>query len=134
MRHEEAPMIRRFAIVMAAALLLQGTVFALYYGDLLYLRQPPDEIASGSVEAFRAHAESALGRDRLTVRHLDTIAEAAQAFGLHDVEVLALDRRTRIPAADRSAHLRLADALRRADRFEDAERIYLGILDGPGVP
>jgi hypothetical protein len=121
-------MTRRFLLAMTAALLLQGTVFAIYYDDLLFLRQPMPEITSGPAERFAEHAVAALGRRHLTVKHLDTIAGAAQAFGLHDVEVTALERRLVAAPEDRSGRLRLADALRRAGRLSAAEAIYLDVL------
>ncbi|MCC7043972.1 MAG: hypothetical protein IT183_08920 [Acidobacteria bacterium] len=121
-------MTRRFLTMMVVALLLQGTVFAIYYDDLLFLRQPLPQIAAGPVEAFTGHATAALGRRRLTVRHLETIAGGAQAFDLHDMEVTALERRLVLTPGDSAVRLRLADALRRAGRLAEAESIYLDIL------
>ena len=125
-------MIRRFLVVLAAALVLQGTVFAIYYDDLLFLRRSLPEIAAGPRETFVDHAVTTLGRRRVTVAHLDTIARGAQGFDLHDLEVTALERRLVATPDDRSARLRLADALRRAGRFPAAEAIYLDILASPG--
>lgn len=125
-------MTKRFLVVMALALLLQGTVFAIYYDDLLFFRQPMSEITSGSVESFADYAASALDRSHLTVKHLDTIAAGALSFGLRDVEVAALQRRLLAAPADRSGRLRLADALRRAGRLAEAEAIYLDILASTG--
>jgi hypothetical protein len=121
-------MTRRFLAMLAVALLLQGTVFAVYYDDLLFLRQPLPQITAGPADTFAAHATAALERSRLTVRHLETIAGGAQAFELHDMEVTALERRLLLAPDDQSVRLRLADALRRAGRLADAEAIYLDIL------
>jgi hypothetical protein len=121
-------MIRGFLLVLVAALVLQATAFAIYYDDLLFLRRPLPEIVSGPKETFISHAVTALGRSRLTVKHLDTIADAAGAFELTDLEVAALERRVRATPSDRVARLRLADTLRRARRFAEAEAIYLDIL------
>jgi len=121
-------MTRRFLGVLALALLVQGTVFAIYYDDLLFLRRPVADIVSGPADKFRRHAEAALSRPKVTVSHLDTIAGSAAVFAMGDVEVAALRRRTAATPADTSALLRLADALRRAGQFSDAEAIYLGLL------
>lgn len=121
-------MTRRFLTMMVVALVLQGTVFAFYYDDLLFLRRPLPQITTGPADAFADHAAAALGRRRLTVGHLETIAAGAQAFGLHDMEVAALERRLVLTPGDRALRLRLADALRRAGRLADAESIYLDIL------
>jgi len=120
---------QRFLIGLTAALLLQGSVFAIYYGDLLFLRQPVSAITAGSPATFRQHADHALERRRVTVHHLDTMADAAGAFGMHDLEVRALQRRVAMTPDDRQVRLRLADALRRAGRFGEAEALYLAILD-----
>jgi hypothetical protein len=121
-------MIRRFLVALVVALLLQATAFAIYYDDLLFLRRPLPEIVGGSKETFAGHAGTALGRNRLTVRHLDVIAAAAEAFGLIDLEVAALERRVLATPSDDAARLRLADTLRRAKRFAEAESIFLDIL------
>ena len=121
-------MIRRFLVVLVVALLLQATAFAIHYDDLLFLRRPIPEIVGGSKATFISHAETALGRRRLTVKHLDAIADAAGTFGLIDMEVTALERRVVATPSDRAARLRLADALRRAKRFAEAESIFLDIL------
>lgn len=123
---------QRFLISMAVALLLQGGGFAVYYDDLLFLRQPVTAITTGSPETFRPQADTALERRSLTVRHLDTIAESAGAFGMHDIEVRALQRRMSMTPDDRQVRPRLADALRRAGRFGEAERLYLSILKSTG--
>jgi hypothetical protein len=120
---------QRFLIGLGVALLLQGSVFAVYYGDLLFLRQPAPVIASGSPEVFRQHAANALERSRVTVRHLDTVADVAGELGMHDLEIRARQRRTTMTPDDRQARLRLADALRRGGQFGDAEALYASILD-----
>lgn len=122
---------RRLALVAMMALAIQGAVFAYYYDDLLFLRQPVDVVASAPTEVFRAHALNALDRTRLTRRHLETIAAAAQRQHAIDIEVRAAERLAHEYRADGSARLRLADALRRAGRFAEAEAIYLDILGRP---
>lgn len=121
-------MLRRFLAIFGLALVLQSTVFALYYDDLLYLRQPVDAIARDAADVFAKHAERALGREHLTRRHLDTIADSAKAFGLHALECTALERRSAGDPADRAVRLRLADAWRRSGQLSRAEAIYLDML------
>ncbi len=126
-------MIRRFVLVLGVALVLQGTAFALYYDDLLFLRQPLSRITAGSAETFVRHARTSLDRPKLTVKHLDTIADAAAAFDQHDVEVTALERRLTVTPDDWRVRAKLGDALRRAGRFAEAEAIYLALLSSSGI-
>lgn len=121
-------MVRRFLTAFVLALLLQGTVFALYYDDLLFLRAPVAEIAVGSPDLFAKYATRALSRERLTGQHLDTIAAAAQSFGMHEPEIVALERRVTSEPGNPAHRLRLADALRRAGQFARAEALYLDVL------
>jgi hypothetical protein len=125
-------MVRRFILILGVALLLQATAFAVYYDDLLYLRRTVPAITGGPAHTFTRHAERALGRTRLTRKHLDTIADSAQVFGLHAIEIAALERRSAGDQADRGVRLRLADALRRDGQFDRAESVYLAILTTTG--
>jgi hypothetical protein len=122
--------LRRLALVAVIALAIQGVAFAYYYDDLLFLRQPVDVLASAPPDVFRTHAARALDRSRLTRRHLETIAAAAQRHGATDIELRAAARRAREFPGDVSARLDLADALRRAGRYAEAEAIYVDILGG----
>jgi thioredoxin-like negative regulator of GroEL len=122
--------VKRFLLVFAVGVLLQASVFAVYYNDLLFLRQPVTLIAMGSRSTFTTHAVHALGRAKLTAQHLETIAGAAQAFHLPDLEIRALERRVQDDPVNESARLRLADALRRAGRYARAEQIYIELLNG----
>lgn len=121
--------IRRLVAAFIIAVILEAAAFAMYFDDLLYLRQSPEAIAAGSIDTFERHAADALRRDRLTARHLETLAAAARAFGRLDLEVEALERRARQASTDPAVRLRLADALRRAGRLGEAEQLYLEILD-----
>lgn len=120
---------RRLALVVVMTLAVQGLVFAYYYEDLLFLRQAVDVVASAPDEVFREHALAALKRTRLTRRHLETIAAAAQRQHSVDIEVQALQRLALEYRQDASMRLRLADGLRRAGRLAEAEAIYLELLD-----
>lgn len=119
---------RRLALVAVLAFAVQGVVFTYYYEDLLFLRQPADQVASAPADVFRRHALAALDRSRLTRRHLETIAAAAQRQHARDIELAALQRLALEHRDDLWIRLRLADVLRRSGRLEEAEAIYLGVL------
>jgi hypothetical protein len=125
--------LRRLAAAFLTVVLLEAVTFAVVYDDLLYLRRPAGELQSTPAGIFAHHADSALSRRKLTVRHLETIAAGAQTFGLRDLETRALERRVSADPSDRRLRLRLADALRRAGRHHDAERIYLQVLESTGA-
>jgi DNA-binding SARP family transcriptional activator len=119
---------RQFVLLLGLAVAAQAAVFTRYYTDLLYLRQPVAALTQGPVEEFRAKAESALGRQRLTRHHLDTIAETARRTGQADIEVRALEQLTALHPADTAISLRLADAWRRTGRLQEADTLYQRIL------
>ena len=124
--------IKRIAGAFIVVLLLEGAAFAMRYQDLLFLRHPVPAITAGQSAAFAEHATAALTRPKLTTRHLETIAAGAQRFGLAAIEVQALERRFATDGGDVRLRLRLADALRRAGRYADAERHYTEVLAGGG--
>jgi hypothetical protein len=129
MPHEDpAMMLRRFLLVLAAGVALEAAVFAAYYDDLIYLRQPLGAIAAGERGAFLHHATDALRRPKLTMQHLETLAAGAQLLRLHHIEVQALERLVHANPSDRSTRLRLGDALRRAGELTRAEAVYVGLL------
>ena len=121
-------MLRRFLLVLAAGVALEAAVFAVYYDDLIYLRQPVGAIAAGSREVFIRHATDALQRPKLTVQHLKTLAAGAQLLRLHHIEVTALERLAEASPTDRPTRLRLGDALRRAGELTRAEAVYVDVL------
>jgi hypothetical protein len=120
--------LRRFMLLFLAAVLVEAGVFALSYDDLLFLRRPAGQILSQSETEFVEQANAALDRETLTTAHLETIAGAAQGFGMPALEVRALRRLTVTRPTDVGARLRLADALRRAGDFPRAEQEYLAVL------
>lgn len=119
---------RHFVLLVGLAVSVQAAFFTRYYTDLLYLRRPVSELAQGSVEEFRAQAESALQRQSLTRHHLDTIAETARRMDQGDIEVRALEQLTALHPTDTAVSLRLADAWRRAGRLAEADALYRRVL------
>ena len=117
-----------FLIGLAIAMLLQGSVFAVQYRDLLYFRQPVTTILRDDPTRFASNARTALTRHKLTRQHLDTIAGAAQRFGNTDIEIAALERRLELDPTEAGPRLQLGDALRRAGRFSDAESLYSDLV------
>ena len=118
----------RFLIGLAIAMLLQGSVFAVQYRDLLYFRQPVSAIVRDDPTTFESNARTALTRRKLTRSHLDTIAGAAQRFGKTEIEIAALERRLELDPKEAGVRLLLGDALRRAGRFADAEGLYVELV------
>ena len=119
---------QRFLLVFTTVLVLQSGVFAWQYRDLLYFQQTVAAIRTDQPESFVTHAQTALSRKKLTRQHLDTIAVAADGFGKRDIEIQALERRLELDPEDVQVKLRVADALRRAGRLDDAERMYGDLL------
>lgn len=121
-------MIKRFMLIFLVGVALQATVFAVYYDDLLYLRQPVATLVQAPRDTFERRATRALTRRRLTAKHLETIAAAAAALHLPHLEVRALERRLEAEPSDAALRLRLADALRRDGQLDRAEHLYLDLL------
>lgn len=115
---------RKLFVGFVLALALQGTVFAWQYRDLLYLRQPVATIVREGRDAFVRNATVALSRGSLTRRHLDTITDAAAHFGDTELEIRALTRRHALDPTESKIALRLGDVLRRAGRYDEAERVF----------
>jgi hypothetical protein len=114
----------KFLTGLAIAVLLQGSVFAVQYRDLLYFRQPVAAILRDDPTTFEANARTALTRRKLTRLHLDTIARAAERSGKTEIEIAALERRLELDPNEAGVRLQLGDALRRAGRFSEAETLY----------
>ena len=121
----------RFVVALSIAILLQAGVFAWYNTDLLYLRRPASAIVSDDANVFTQHAAEALARPKLTRKHLDTIADAAQQLGKPEQEIQALERRLAKDPSDTQVKLRLADALRRGGDLRRAEALYREVIASP---
>ena len=70
-------------------------------------------------------------RPSLTRRHLETLADAAKITGDIEIEVTARQRLWKSYTGEQHVGLQLADALRRAKRLEEAERVYQQLLATP---
>jgi hypothetical protein len=126
--------IPRFVLALGIGLAMQGTVFVVYYDDLLYLRRGASALSTAETTTFVTMAERALSRRSLTVTHIETLAQAAREQHLMDIEVRALERGILLQPDDIGSRLRLADALRRSGDLARAEAIYEGVLALTGHP
>jgi hypothetical protein len=124
--------IPRFFAVLAIALVLQVGVFAWRYEDLLYLDWSAGTVSASEADTFVHYAGEALARPHLTRRQLDIIASAAGQLGHVDYEARALRRRFEMDPSNDQVKLHLADALRRSGHLDEAEALYLSVLQGSG--
>jgi tryptophanase len=122
----------KFFFTLGIVTLLQTGVFTWRYSDLLFLHRDEAAITQSSFETFAQNAESALARETLTRRHLDTIAAAAKKFKQPDYEVRALRRRLKLDKDSEQLKLQLADALRRNGNLEESEALYADVLGPSG--
>ena len=121
--------LKRFFVLMLVAVAAQGVWFWYHYSDLLALRSSPTVLAA-SPDTFRKVAGHALQRPSLTRRHLETLADSAMLTGDLEIEIAARQRLWQ-STAEPHLGLQLADALRRARRFDEAERLYQQLLALP---
>jgi hypothetical protein len=122
--------LKRFLLIFLVAFAAQAVAFAAYYNDLLFLHRPMSALSAVSADDFARHATRALTRKKLTVAHVETIAQVAQALRRPDVEASALERKLKMDGGQAATRLRLADAWRRAGEPVKAERVYLELLAG----
>jgi hypothetical protein len=121
--------LRQFGLILFIGLVFEVTAFAICYDDLIYLRRPISELLIAGPQPFVRHATDALARPALTPAHVNTIAEVAHNFRLTELEIAALERRGTMSPFDRSARLRLAEALRERGDLAHAERILVELLE-----
>jgi hypothetical protein len=106
--------------------------FAVRNWDLVYLSQPASRLAADPQD-FGANASTALTRRRIARRHLETIAAVGARTNSRDLTLRALKRLSVEYPSDVGVWRRLGDELRRAQRYEEAERIYRRLLAAPGA-
>lgn len=119
--------LKRFFLLLLVAVAAQGAWFAYHYSDLLALRSSASDLAA-SPDHFRTVAAQAMQRPELTRHHLETLADAAKITGDIEIEVTARQRLWESYSSEQHLGLQLADALRRAKRLDDAERVYQQLL------
>ena len=122
----------KFFITLGFVALLQSGVFAWRYSDLLYLGRAESVITNSSPETFARNAETALARQTLTRRHLETIAGVAKKFNQPGFEVRALRRRLELDGRDEQLKIQLADALQRSGALAESEALYRDVLRASG--
>jgi Flp pilus assembly protein TadD len=117
-------------IVAMLGLLVAGEIGVFYveHRDVVAMNESADALVLDG--RFPDTAQAVLARDRVSRRLLERVADVAQRR--HDValQVVALERIVSSAPGDTEARLRLAQALRDAGRFDEAERIYRQELHG----
>ena len=117
-------------IVTMLVLLVFGEIGVFYVEnrDVVAMNESADALVLDA--RFPDVAQSVLARERVSRRVLERVADVAQRR--HDValQVVALERIVSSAPGDTEARLRLAQALREAGRFVEAERIYRQELQG----
>jgi len=113
----------RLFIILLVGIVAEVGAFRLAYADLIGLREP------ASVVAARPHAcdnvADALTHKRLTREHLERVADVARRCDDLDTQIDALGRlRDQLKVTDPQVLLRLGEALRRAERLDEAERAF----------
>ena len=124
---------RRIATMLALLVAGEVGVFYVENQDVVAMNQPAEALVIDA--RFPDAAQAVLARERVSRRVLERVADVAQRR--HDValQVVALERIVSSAPDDSEARLRLAQALREAGRFDEAERIYrqeLQALDDEG--
>jgi|WetSurMetagenome_2_1015567.scaffolds.fasta_scaffold183671_2 hypothetical protein len=117
-------------IALVALVCAETVTFAAWNWDLVYLSQPASQLAADP-RHFNSNARTALARPRIARRHLETIATIGVRTNARDVALRALRRLAAEYPSDTGVWRRLGDELRRAGRYEEAERIYRRLLAAP---
>ena len=119
---------RRIVTMLVVLVLGEIGVFYMENGDVVAMNESADALVLDA--RFPDVAQSVLARERVSRRVLERVADVAQRR--HDValQVVALERIVSSTPGDTEARLRLAQALRDAGRFDEAERIYRQELQG----
>jgi hypothetical protein len=119
----------RFFALLLVLLGLETIVFVQTHEDLIALSEDPRRVAEQDEASLRALADATLSRNRLMRSHLDTLLAAARRRGLLDVETRSLERLTADYPEDEPLVLLLADAYRRAKRYDEAATLYRRLIE-----
>jgi hypothetical protein len=120
--------LKRLIVALAVLVLVEGALFVSLNWDLVYLSQSRARLEADPVDRFRDGAERALARQRLSRRHLETIADVSAKRSESILNLRSLSRLAVEYPADAGVVERLADALRRAGRVDEAEAMYRRLL------
>lgn len=122
---------RRILIVVVTILAVEVAVFQFVYRDVLWFNQPVATLQAAPADVAADTAREALSRRHLSRRHLEAIASATNTPALLEEHVDALERLHQLTPDDAHVTVRLADAYRRAGRFDDARRLFTTALEAP---
>jgi tetratricopeptide (TPR) repeat protein len=120
---------RRLLVAFTVFVLVELGVFYWRHHDLVRLSLGREFVIADP--KFTSAATSVLSEEEVSRRVLERIADVAGVRGERDLQIRALERIVQAFPDDAGTRLRLAQALREAGRFEEAERIYRGALGLP---
>ena len=124
---------RRWLVWVLLALVAgEAGVFLWKHGDVVSLSRPADALAADPRFAETAHR--VLAQPDVTRRVLERIADVAARRSDSALQLQAITRIAAVAPGDRHVQLRLAEALRRDGRLDDAAVVYRALLTPPGVP
>ena len=117
---------RRLLLLITVSLVIETIVFRVSYADLIALSVSGRDAVSATADC--SSIDKTLRRSELTRLQLERLADRARACGDPAREILVLrSLEMRFPADD-SVRLRLADRLRQAQRFDEAESLLDDLL------
>jgi hypothetical protein len=122
-------------VVALILVLVAGELTVFYWKnqDVILLNRPSGTLVLDA--RFPDAARAVLARERVSRRMVERVADVARQRHDHALRVDALERIVSSAPDDARARLRLAEALRDAGRFDEAERVYrqeLEIVDEGG--
>jgi Flp pilus assembly protein TadD len=123
---------RRLVSTLLVALMLQAGLFGVLYRDLLWLNGSLTVLQAAALESARRTAGAVLERKHVSRRHLESLALATNRPELLAEHVQTLTRLRELSPDEPTVALRLADALRRARRHDEARALFMDVLEGAG--
>lgn len=112
----------RLLTALAALVSIEVSLFYVQHHDVVHLIAPRQALVADA--RFPETAMAVLGRERVSRRVLERVADVAGERHEFDIKVRALERIVEAVPEDVQARLRLAQALREAGRLDEAERRY----------